>query len=58
MALLLATHKNVAGVARWLGMTPQNLKRVIDDTDNGKGLMRTREWICFKVWEDRWGKGK
>jgi len=47
---LLATHKNVAGAARWLGMTPQNLKRVIEE-NGGKGLNRTREWICYRVWE-------
>jgi hypothetical protein len=50
---LLATHKNVAGAARWLGMTPQNLKRVIEDNGGGKALQRTREWVCFKVWEAR-----
>ena len=49
---LLATHKNVAGAARWLGMTPQNLKRVKDEEDAGKGLVRTREWICYRVWEE------
>ena len=48
---LLATHKNVAGAARWLGMTPQNLKRVIEEKNAGKGLIRTREWICYRVWD-------
>ena len=53
---LLAAHKNVAGAARWLGMTPQNLARVMDETENGKGLNRTREWICYRVWEERSGR--
>lgn len=47
---LIAEHKNVSGAARWLGMTPQNLKRVIEE-DGGKALDRTREWICYRVWE-------
>ena len=49
---LMATHKTVAGAARWLGMTPQNLDRVFNEKKPGKGLVRTREWICYRVMEE------
>lgn len=52
MGWLLRRHGTVAGAARFLDMTPQNLKRVMDE-DGTKILARTREWICSKVEDSR-----
>jgi hypothetical protein len=50
MNWLLARHGSNYKVAKYLGMTPQNLFRV-RGAEETRVLRRTKEWIRFKAME-------